>query len=275
MDAEETARDEVWAAYRYVALADNSESDGLKIIDLGAGHATDDDSLCARVVGAMRSGGLFNEEIGAGYLDRHWPAALVASGAWPLSSLRQAFVNASGEFTRLPDTERVLRKKIMEFVERGELGLASGHHADGTYDRVWFEQTVPGDEVAFEADVFLLKKTTAQALKAPREAPAVTVTEPTAPDDGTPAPQPPLIEPNTTEEQQPTAKRVLRLHGLITPEVWNRFGTRILPKMRGGSDLRINVDLAVEVDPAQGQQLELDLKQIIDDVGLDDSLTID
>lgn len=274
MDAEEAARDEVWAAYRYVALADSSESDGLKIIDLGAGHATDDDSLCARVVGAMRSGGLFNEEIGAGYLDRHWPAALVASGAWPLSSLRQTFVNASGEFTRLPDTERVLRRKIMEFVERGELGLASGHHQDGTYERVWFEQIVAADEIAFEADVYLLKKATAEALKAPPESPAVTISEPAVQAGAAPS-QATLIEPATGDVQQPASKRVLRLHGLITPEVWNRFGTRILPKMRAGSDLRINVDLAVEIDSTQGQQLELDLRQIIDDVGLDNSLQID
>jgi hypothetical protein len=268
-DAEEVARDEVWAAYRYVALADNSESDGLKVIDLGAGHSNDDDSLCARVVAAMRSGGLFNEEIGAGYLDRHWPAALATAGSWPLSSLRQAFVNASGEFTRLPDTERVLRKKIVEFVERGELGLASGHRAGGTYDRVWFEENVPGDEVAFEADVFLLRKVTAQALKVPPEEPAVSVTEPVSEQAGASA-QSTMVPDDATHEQAGDAKRVLRIHGSITPEVWNRFGTRILPKVRSGSDLKLTVDLSVEVDAAHGRQLELDLRQSIDDMGLSD-----
>ena len=39
-DAEEAAKDEVWAGYRFVALADNQEQHGLKNIDLGAGHAS-------------------------------------------------------------------------------------------------------------------------------------------------------------------------------------------------------------------------------------------
>ena len=162
----------------------------------------------------------------------------------------------------------------MEFVERGELGLASGHRPDGGYERVWFEQIVAADEVAFEADVYLLRKATAEALKAPPESPAVTISEPPVQPGAAPS-QATLIESTSGDVQQPASKRVLRLHGLITPEVWNRFGTRILPKMRAGSDLKIIVELAVEVDAAQGQQLELDLRQIIDDVGLDDSLQID
>lgn len=39
-DAEEAAKDEVWGGYRYVVLVDRGESDGLKVIDLGAGHAS-------------------------------------------------------------------------------------------------------------------------------------------------------------------------------------------------------------------------------------------
>lgn len=39
-DADEDAQDEVWAGYRFVVLADNREPDGLKVIDLGAGHAS-------------------------------------------------------------------------------------------------------------------------------------------------------------------------------------------------------------------------------------------
>src|SRR5207244_5403302 len=39
-EAEEDAKDEVWAGYRFVVLADSMDSSGLKVIDLGAGHSS-------------------------------------------------------------------------------------------------------------------------------------------------------------------------------------------------------------------------------------------
>ena len=90
--AEEEAEDEVWGGYRFVVLADNQELEGLKIIDLGAGHAGSSETLCGRVIAALKSQALLNESVGAGYLDLHWPPALKESGAWPLLSLRQSFL---------------------------------------------------------------------------------------------------------------------------------------------------------------------------------------
>ncbi|MFQ5849842.1 MAG: DUF499 domain-containing protein, partial [Candidatus Binatia bacterium] len=100
-DAEEAAKDEVWGGYRYVVLTDSREPDGLKVIDLGAGHSSGAETLCGRVITALKSNALLNESVGAGYLDRNWPPALKESGAWPLSSLRQSFLN--GSLTRLVD----------------------------------------------------------------------------------------------------------------------------------------------------------------------------
>ena len=94
-DAREAAKDEVWASYRFVALADTQEQDGLKIIDLGAGHASASETLCGRIVGALKSEALLNENVGAGYIDRHWPPAFKDAGAWPLTSLRQSFLNGT------------------------------------------------------------------------------------------------------------------------------------------------------------------------------------
>jgi hypothetical protein len=90
-DAEGAAKDEVWAGYRFVVLADNQEADGLNAIDLGAGHASAAETLCGRVITALKSKALLNESVGAGYLDRNWPPALKDAGAWPLASLRQSF----------------------------------------------------------------------------------------------------------------------------------------------------------------------------------------
>ncbi len=43
--AAEAAKDEVWAGYRFVALGDAQTADGLKVIDLGAVHASASETL--------------------------------------------------------------------------------------------------------------------------------------------------------------------------------------------------------------------------------------
>ena len=51
----------------------------------------------------------------------------------------------------LVDPDAILRGKIVEFVSRGDFGLASGRKPDGSYERVWFDELVAPDEVAFDA----------------------------------------------------------------------------------------------------------------------------
>src|SRR5574341_478465 len=163
-DSEEAAKDEVWGDYRFAVVADGQEPDGLKVIDLGAGHSSSGETLCGRVIAALKCEPLLNESVGAGYIERNWPPALKTSGAWPLASLRQSFMN--GALTRLVDPDDILGSKIVELVAKGEFGLASGQKPDARYDRVWFQELLARDEVAFEAGVFLLRKATAEALKA-------------------------------------------------------------------------------------------------------------
>jgi hypothetical protein len=133
------------------------------VIDLGAGHASTGETLCGLVIAALNAGGLLNQSVSAGYIERHWPPALKASGAWPLTSLRQSFLN--GALTRLLDPDTTLRKKLVEFVERGEFGLASEQTPDGGYQRLWFSESIDPGEVGFDAGVFLLTRAKAQALK--------------------------------------------------------------------------------------------------------------
>jgi len=268
-EAEEAAKDEVWAGYRYVVLVDRGEPDGLKVIDLGAGHASASETLCGRIVAALKAEALLNESVGAGYLDRNWPPALEASGAWPLSSLRQAFLN--GTLTRLLDPDKILRSKIGEFVARGDFGLASGQKSDGTFERVWYEESVGSDEITFEANVFLLKKARAKELKR---------VEPTAAPSPVPTPIPsptagPAPSPGPGPGPAPVGTRTIRIVGTLRPELWNRLGTRILPKLRPGSELRIGVDFLVTVEGNLAGQMEADLRQIIDELGLGDSLRIE
>ena len=109
-EAESDAKEEVWAAYRYVALSDRRAENGLKVIDLGMGQAVNGDNLCGRVIAALKSQALLNDSIGAGYVGRHWPPAFAESGAWPLTSLRQSFLD--GSLTRLLDPDTTLRGRL-------------------------------------------------------------------------------------------------------------------------------------------------------------------
>jgi hypothetical protein len=273
-DAREDAGDEVWASYRYVVLADSSEPDGLRVIDLGAGHASQGETLCGRIITALKSQGLLNEGVGSGYIDRNWPPALKESGAWPLTSLRQSFLN--GALTRLPDPDTTLRRRNGEFVEKGDFGLASGQASEG-YERVWFKEWVSPDEISFEPNVFLLTKAKAQALKT-----RPTTTRPTslfdtpAADEGTGTGSSTSPATGTlTPEQKPADEaivtpsvRAIRVAGTVPAELWNRLGSKVLPKLKSGEDLVVRVEFTVRVKADVARGLERELLQILDDLGL-------
>ena len=75
--------------------------------------------------------------------------------------------------------------------------------------------------------------------------------------------------------QSATATKALRLVGAIPPEVWNRLGTKILPKLRSGSDLKIDVDFSVTVTVENADQLAAELRQILQELGLADTLRLE
>ena len=279
-EAADAAREEVWGDYRWMVIADAAESDGLKAIDLGAGHSSSSESLCGRAISTLKSSALLNESVGAGYLERNWPPALKEAGAWPLVSLRQSFLD--GSLTRLVDPDAVLRRKIVEFVAKGDFGLGSGRKADGRFERASFRETVSPDDVMFEADVYLLTRGLAERLKAP---PAPEPERPPGPGpgsdgsgDGRPAPgpgpdPPPGPEPPTPPE--PPVRKTLRVHGDIPPEVWNRVGTRLLPKLRSGGDLKVGVTFELTADSPGADALLADLRQILDDLQLTERVRMD
>jgi len=268
-EAEEAARDEVWGGYRYVILADNQEPDGLKVIDLGAGHSSSSETLAGRILTALKSQALLNESVGAGYLERHWPPALKEGGVWPLSSLRQSFLN--GSLTRLADPDETLRTKIVEFVAKGDFGLASGPK-NGGYERVFFQEALDPAEVIYDPGVVLLLKIKAAALKAKPE-----VAPPTEPEPLPLFPSDTTIRPATEPEPPPSTEptpRTLRLSGRVPPELWNRLGTKLIPKLRSSAELDIRVELAVKVGSPLAANLEAELQQLLEDLGLQGAFTV-
>jgi hypothetical protein len=136
---------------------------------------------------------------------------------------------------------------------------------------MWFEEPMGTDEVAFEADVFLLRKATAATLKAGKGLPG------TSPE---PAPGPTSLPPAEPIPSGPATRptestRTLRLTGTVPPEVWNRLGTKILPKLRSGSELKIGVEFSVTVPTDAASALTTELRQILQDLGLADAVRVE
>ncbi|MDP7560960.1 MAG: AAA family ATPase, partial [Planctomycetota bacterium] len=208
--------------------------------------------------------------VGAGYLERNWPPALKESGAWPLTSLRQSFLN--GSLTRLVDPDSVLQTKIVEFVDRGDFGLASGQKRDGTYERVWFNEPIGSDEITFEAGVFLVLKAKATALATPPE--PELEPEPKPPFELKPKEEIPSVPGSVPVPKSEPAKRTLRVAGEVPPELWNRLGTKLLPKLRLGEGLTVDIRLSVKVESRMSESIHSDLRQILEDLGISDKVEI-
>jgi hypothetical protein len=63
--------------------------------------------------------------------------------------------------------------------------------------------------------------------------------------------------------------------GTVPPEVWNRLGTKILPKLRSGSELRIGLEFAVTVKAENAGALAAELRQILQELGLGEAVRIE
>jgi hypothetical protein len=271
--AEQEARQAVWSDYRYLLLADRQEANGIRVIDLGAGHSSSRESLAGRALSALKSQGLLNDTIGAGYIDRKWPPALLAGGAWPLSGLRQSFLD--GSLTRLLDADHVLRSYIAQWVETGEFGLASGARGDGSYEHVWHRQLVAPADIVLGPDTYLLKRSAVDALLRGSEAHSGTGIGrqprdgdvPTGVLVGTVA-----IAACDTGTHEATR---IRIRGTVPVEQWNRVGTKLLPKLRAIGTVTAGISLDCDAGVGAAPGMLSDLERILRGLGLADQLKID
>ncbi|MCY3594931.1 MAG: DUF499 domain-containing protein [Bacteroidetes bacterium] len=264
-DAAEAAKNEVWASYRFVVLSDPKEDSILKVIDLGAGHSSSQETLCGRVISALKSEGLLNENVGAGYIDRNWPDAFTDEGAWPLLSLRKNFLD--GSLTRLADPEKTLRTQIARFVSIGEFGLGYSAKDGGGYSRVWYNEPIPQEEIVFETDVFLLTKTRAISE---------TIEPIPDPEPDIPADQGDILAPSPVPSDVPSEGSIsLKVVGTMPSETWNRFGIKVIPKLRSLQDLHVRIDISSKVNSANSQNMKAELRRALDELDLGDQISIE
>jgi hypothetical protein len=72
-----------------------------------------------------------------------------------------------------------------------------------------------------------------------------------------------------------TSTVTLRLVGTIPSEAWNRFGTKVLPKLRGNSELKLGIDCSVSLNSAATMNFAVELRQLLSDLGLEGMVKIE
>jgi hypothetical protein len=63
--------------------------------------------------------------------------------------------------------------------------------------------------------------------------------------------------------------------GTVPPEIWNRLGTKILPKLRSGSELKIGLDFSVTIRADVASHFASELRQLLEELGLADRVQIE
>ena len=91
-----------------------------------------------------------------------------------------------------------------------------------------------------------------------------------------PGPQPPEPQPGGGDTPEPDVDttRTLTLSGTVPADSWNRVGTKLIPKLRSGDGLTIEVTMRVTVDGANAQTLQMEIKQVLEDLGIGGSFHI-
>jgi hypothetical protein len=129
---------------------------------------------------------------------------------------------------------------------------------------------ITSDDIEFDSDVFLLKaqkakQLTSEPIPGPEPGPKPPTPEPGGGEEETPTPEP---------EPAPEGKVTFTISGQIPPESWNRLGTKLIPKLRGGESLMVGVDFSVTVGSKQATTIQSDLQQALEDLGLGEQVKI-
>jgi hypothetical protein len=64
----------------------------------------------------------------------------------------------------------------------------------------------------------------------------------------------------------------LRLEGQVPPELWNRLGTKLIPKLKSGEALSLTVGASVTVPGDRATTLLKEVRQILADLGLQEAV---
>lgn len=71
------------------------------------------------------------------------------------------------------------------------------------------------------------------------------------------------------------AAKTIVLTGVIPPELWNKVGIRLIPKLRANAQPVLGVNFSLDVDPGQAENLLREIRQALADLDLIGKITIE
>nr|MDO8099654.1 DUF499 domain-containing protein [Candidatus Njordarchaeota archaeon] len=236
--SERDLKEAVWRTYKNIFIL--GKDGGWKKVDLGLVHSSAAQSLLKLILTRLtQEGDLEEEAVSASFLVRNWPPALPD---WNTKAVRDVFF-AAPQFPRLSKPESV-RRTIAEGVTRGLFGYAE-KAPDGSYLGLRFGEKVSESDVEISEDVYLIPKEVAQAIKSgsvplPSQVPTSRV-----------PPAAGRIEAPTTAEaiNLPTVGK-LTWEGIVPPQKWMTFYTKVLSRFPLAEGLKLTV--RIEVQPKEG-----------------------
>ena len=63
--------------------------------------------------------------------------------------------------------------------------------------------------------------------------------------------------------------------GTLPLEIWNCLGTKVLPKLRSGSELRIGIDFSVTFPIEHAESIRIEIQQALDDLNIANKVKLD
>jgi hypothetical protein len=66
----------------------------------------------------------------------------------------------------------------------------------------------------------------------------------------------------------PSAEAVLRVSGTIPAELWQRVGTKLIPKLRAGDGTTIRIEMKATFKAELASSAHMELQQTVNDLGV-------
>ncbi|HXG36711.1 MAG TPA: DUF499 domain-containing protein [Dehalococcoidia bacterium] len=256
--SEQTLKERIWRAYRWVLLLD--EDGSLREIDLGLLHPSAGESLIGIIIARLKQEGLLEESVSPDFLIRHWPPA--HKEGWSTKSVRDMFY-ASPAFPRLLNPE-VLRETIARGVREGRCAYVA-KTPSGDCHQHFKDPGFIRESVEFSEEVMILppEQVPSQEKKKQEEEEQL-ISSPEEPELPSPTFVP--ITPTTA------TYRGCSWEGKLPHQQWMNFYMKVLTHFATDPTLEISVRFEVVPDTGISQAKISEIRSALQELGLDPSL---
>ena len=285
----------VWRSYKNIALL--GKDNKIRTVDLGMITSSMARTMVELILNRLRQDGDLEDTISPRFIVRNWSPAFTE---WSTKAVRDAFF-ASPLFPRLLNGD-VVKEAIARGVRDGILAYV-GKIGDN-YEPFEYQSTISSADIEISGDVFIITQNTAENYKkslvasvADTETPSSQTIEETTTDTSATTVSfttsstsgvkdksiayitDTSIKANGTEATEttptPPSAQILKWTGVITPQKWMNFYTRILSKFARNKNLKLTLTVSISVEGDISTQKIEETKVGLQELGLDSDLETD